>query len=191
MDNHPTEAAFWLAAMRAALYDAGTHSRQRVKGAAAMQPSYFTSTIQERLAWPITPDLYEKIRRLWIRHSIAEDKRDLDGLIATLAPNCVYEIVPTGQRWEGHDGARAFYTELLGAFPDVHFDLQDITIGPQGAIEIANVTGTQQGTWAGIAPTGKAVKFQVIIYFPWEPAAQLFAGEKVWVDLTVLRQFGE
>jgi hypothetical protein len=90
------------------------------------------TTIQERLGWPPDPQLHERIRRLWIRHSIAEDKRDLDGLISTLAEDCVYEIPATGQRWEGHDGARTFYTTFLGAFPDVHFALTDIVIGPQG-----------------------------------------------------------
>ena len=68
------------------------------------------TTIQERLAWPSSPELHDKIRRLWIKHSIAEDKRNLQGLIDTLAEDCVYHVVPTGQRWEGHDGARQFYT---------------------------------------------------------------------------------
>jgi ketosteroid isomerase-like protein len=90
------------------------------------------ASIRARLGWKITPDLHQRIRRLWIDHSKAEDHRDLDGLIVTLAEDCVYEIVPTGQRWEGHDGARRFYTEFLGAFPDVKFRLTDIVIGPQG-----------------------------------------------------------
>ncbi|MBI3740699.1 MAG: nuclear transport factor 2 family protein, partial [Chloroflexi bacterium] len=111
------------------------------------------TTIQERLKWDITPELYEKIRRLWIKHSIAEDKRDLDGLIATLAPDCVYEIFPQGQRWEGHAGARAFYTELLTAFPDIKFSLTDIVIGPQGVIEVADATGTRKGVWLGAPAT--------------------------------------
>src|SRR5216683_515241 len=92
--------------------------------------------IRDRLNWPPDPDAYQAIRRLWIDHSKAEDARDLPGLIATLAEDCVYEIAPTGQRWAGHAGARAFYTSFLGAFPDVKFDLQDIVIGPQGVIEI-------------------------------------------------------
>ncbi len=141
-----------------------------------------TSTIRERLAWEITPELYETIRRLWIKHSIAEDRRDLDGLIATLTENCVYEIVPTGQGWEGHEGARNFYTTFLGAFPDVHFDLQDIVIGPQGVIEVAMMTGTHQGAWAGIEPTGRHIETQIIIHFPWDPAAGKFGGEKVYFD---------
>src|SRR6476660_3872031 len=37
--------------------------------------------IQERLAWKLTPEGYDQIRRLWIKHSIAEDRRDLQGLI--------------------------------------------------------------------------------------------------------------
>ena len=144
------------------------------------------STIQERLGWPVTPELYQRIRRLWIKHSTAEDRRDLAGLIDTLTEDCVYEIVPTGERWEGHDGARAFYTTFLGAFPDVTFELTDIVIGPQGVIEVAEMTGTQRGTWAGIAPTGRPVHLQIIIHFPWDPATQKFAGENVYFNRAAL-----
>lgn len=140
------------------------------------------STIRERLDWRPDRETFERIRRLWVRHSIAEDRRDLDGLIATLTPDCVYEIAPTGQRWEGHDGARRFYTELLGAFPDVHFDLTDIVIGPQGVIEVATMTGTHEGEWAGVPPSGERVELTVVIHFPWDPAERLFAGEKIHLD---------
>ncbi|MGN6675507.1 MAG: ester cyclase [Thermomicrobiales bacterium] len=143
-------------------------------------------TIQERLKWEITPALYDRIRRLWVKHSIAEDRRDLDGLIATLTDDCVYEIVPTGQRWEGHDGARAFYTTFLSAFPDVKFDLTDIVIGPQGVIEVATMIGTYQGEWAGLAPTGQPVRLTIIIHFPWDPTAEKFAGEKIYFDRAAL-----
>jgi predicted ester cyclase len=139
-------------------------------------------TIRDRLKWPVTPELYDKIRRLWIRHSIAEDGRDLPGLIATLSEDCVYEVVPTGQRWHGHDGARQFYLTFLGAFPDVKFDLEEIVIGPQGVFEVARMTGTHQGEWAGLAPTGKPVALRVLIYFPWDPAREKFAGERVFFD---------
>ena len=139
-------------------------------------------TIRDRLKWPVTPELYDKIRRLWIRHAIAEDGRDLPGLIATLTEDCVYEVVPTGQRWHGHDGARQFYLTFLGAFPDVKFDLGEIVIGPQGVFEVARMTGTHQGEWAGLAPTGKPVALRVLIYFPWDPAREKFAGERVFFD---------
>ena len=53
-------------------------------------------SIQARLARGFDPAELRRIKRLWVRHSIAEDRRDIDGLIATLAPDCVYEIVVTG-----------------------------------------------------------------------------------------------
>jgi steroid delta-isomerase-like uncharacterized protein len=139
-------------------------------------------TIQERLAWKITPELHETIRRLWIKHSIAEDKRDLQGLIDTLTEDCVYEIPATGQCWEGHDGARTFYTTFLGAFPDVKFDLTDIVIGPQGVFEVAQMTGTQVGAWSGFPASDKRICTTVIIFFPWEPEIGKFAGEKIYFD---------
>ncbi len=142
--------------------------------------------IRERLNRPADPALHARIRRLWIRHSIAEDKRDLQGLMDTLAPDCVYEIPATGRRWTGHDGARTFYTTFLGAFPDVHFDLTDIVIGPQGVFEVADMTGTHLGEWAGMPATGRSVRLQILIHFPWNPTAELFAGEKIYFDRKAL-----
>ena len=144
------------------------------------------TNVRERLGWPVTTELYEKIRRLWIKHSMAEDRRDLQGLIDTLSEECVYEIVSTGQRWEGHDGARNFYQTFLGAFPDVQFQLQDIVIGPQGVIEVAEMTGTHRGPWAGQAATNQQVKLLVVIHFPWDPSTQKFAGEKIYFDRSAL-----
>lgn len=140
------------------------------------------TTIRERLAWEVTPETYNKIRSLWIAHSKAEDARDLQGLIDTLSETCVYEIIPTGQRWEGHDGARTFYLTFLSAFPDVHFDLQDIVIGPQGVIEIARMTGTHKGEWNGIPASNRRVETTIIIHFPWNPEVELFDGENVYFD---------
>jgi predicted ester cyclase len=122
------------------------------------------------------------IKRLWVRHSIAEDSRDIDGLLATLAPSSVYELVPTGQRWEGHAGARAFYTELFAAFPDNRFELTDIVVGPQGVFESARLTGTNLGPWAGVPASGLPVALEVLILFPWDPVTRLFLGEKIWFD---------
>src|SRR5438445_11896940 len=100
-----------------------------------------TTTIRERLGWDVTPELYARIRRLWIAHSKAEDGRDFAGLIATLSEDCVYEIVPTGERWEGHAGARAFYTSFLTAFPDVRFDLRHTVIGLPDVLESRTIRG--------------------------------------------------
>jgi predicted ester cyclase len=136
--------------------------------------------IVERIRMPFDETEYEAIRALWKAHSIAEDDRDIAGLMSTLTDDCVYELVQTGHRWEGHDGATRFYLELLGAFPDIVFDLTDIVIGPQGVFEVADAHGTHEGPWLGVPPTGERIEFTVMIHFPWDPDRKLFTGERVW-----------
>lgn len=129
----------------------------------------------------VTPEQYRQVREEWKRHSIAEDKRDLAGLLSTLTEDCVYELVPSGETWRGHEGARRFYTQLLTAFPDIRFELTDIVIGPQGVCEEASVTATHRGDWLGQPPTGQPVAFKVVIFFPWDLEKGKFKGEKVYL----------
>jgi predicted ester cyclase len=147
-----------------------------------MPPADPSADVRARLARGFDPAELRRIKRLWVRHSIAEDRRDIDGLIATLAADCVYEIVPTGQRWQGHEGARRFYTELFAAFPDNAFALAEIVVGPQGVFEAATLTGTNLGPWAGAPPSGLPVSLQVLILFPWDPVTERFRGERIWFD---------
>ena len=139
-------------------------------------------TIRARLGRRFDASELRDIKRLWVRHSIAEDARDIDGLLATLTDDAVYQIVPTRQRWDGLDGARAFYTELFAAFPDNRFELTEIVVGPQGVFEAARLTGTNLGPWAGTPASGLPVDLEVLILFPWDPQARRFKGERIWFD---------
>ena len=138
------------------------------------------SDVRDRIRLEPTAGEHDEIRELWKKHSIAEDNRDLPGLISTLTEDCVYELVQTGHRWEGHEGAARFYTELLTAFPDIHFDLTDIVIGPQGVYEEADVTGTHERDWLGFPPSGERLTWKVGILFPWDAERRLFRGERVY-----------
>ena len=128
----------------------------------------------------ITPELYKQIRQEWKIHSIAEDQRDIPGLMSTLTEDCVYELVNNGVTWHGKEGATRFYTELLAAFPDIHFDLQNIVIGPQGVFEEAHVTGTHLADWQEYKATGQPIEFDVIILFPWDMEKEKFSGERMY-----------
>jgi predicted ester cyclase len=140
------------------------------------------TSVRERLGRRFDPAELREIKRLWVRHSIAEDKRDIPGLLATLTDDSAYEILPTGQRWEGRDGVSQFYTELFAAFPDNRFALSEIVVGPQGVFEAARLTGTNLGPWAGVEASGLPVDLEVLILFPWDPAARRFTGERIWFD---------
>ena len=135
---------------------------------------------RELLALDVSPQLYGEIRELWKRHSIAEDERDVPGLLSTLTDDCVYELVGWNRRWEGHEGAARFYGGLLAAFPDIDFKLSDIVIGPQGVCEEADVAGTHEADWLEIPATGERLAWKVVIFFPWDPDKRLFRGERVY-----------
>ncbi len=138
--------------------------------------------VVEQYRRTIDEKLYREIRELYKAHSMAEDARDIAGLLATLTEDCVYELAQSGVRWVGHEGAAQFYASLLGAFPDVVFDLRNVVIGPQGVFEEADVSATWRGEWLGRPATGERVEFRVLILFPWDPQRRRFAGERVYVD---------
>ena len=89
-------------------------------------------------------------------------------------------------RWEGHLGARAFYTELFAAFPDNRFSLTDIVIGPQGVFEAVVLEATHEGLFAGLQPTGRRVHHELAILFLWNPDVGLFNGERIFIDRAAL-----
>jgi hypothetical protein len=128
------------------------------------------------------PEEYGAIRQLWKMHSMAEDARDIPGLMSTLTDDCVYEVYPDAFRWEGHEGATRFYVGLLTAFPDIHFDLTDIVIGPQGVCEWARVSGTHEARWLHHEPSHQRLVWNVVILFPWDRERRLFKGEKIYSD---------
>jgi ketosteroid isomerase-like protein len=145
-----------------------------------MQPN-LRSEVVKSIRRRLDPQEYRAIRRLWMAHSMAEEAHDIPGLMATLTENCVYTVVNTGTSWHGKAGATQFYQQLLGAFPDIHFDLQNIVIGPQGVFEEAFATGTYESQWLDMpSPHRQRVEFAVTILFPWDPGQKLFRGERIY-----------
>ena len=140
-------------------------------------------TVLEVYRREVTPELYREIRELYKTHSIAEDARDLEGLISTLTPDCVYELVQTGHRWEGHDGGARSTRYSSPPSRTSGFDLTDIVIGPQGVCEeLGDVWATQQAPWLGQPPVEGRLEWKVLIWFPWDPEQRLFRGEKVYTS---------
>lgn len=136
----------------------------------------------ELLRRELGPGEYEEIRERWKRHSLAEEARDVEGILSTLTDDCVYEIPSTGHVWYGLAGAASFYGELLAAFPDVDFALTDAVVGPQGVCEEATVTATHLADWLGFPATGRRIETTVVIFFPWDPGKRRFKGEKIHLD---------
>ena len=59
-------------------------------------------------------------------------------------------------------------------------------IGPQGVFEAVVLEATHAGPFAGLAPTGRRVRLELAILFPWDPATARFSGEQIFIDRTAL-----
>jgi steroid delta-isomerase-like uncharacterized protein len=123
----------------------------------------------------------ERNIRRWLEHVLAENRRDLDRLIATLADDAVYEIVPLKKFWRGKDEIREFYLGLWAALPDVKLDLRSRVADEHYVVEESHVRGTHTGPLFGIPPSGRYIEFDLVIYFPFRNGEIL--GERLYLDV--------
>lgn len=71
--------------------------------------------------------------------------------------------VPVGPT--GAEALKLVITTLIGAFPDLHVSVEDL-IGEGDRVVGRNVvTGTHQGEFMGLAPTGTSVRYDEIFIF--------------------------
>lgn len=100
-------------------------------------------------------------------------------MLSVFADDCVMEHVPSGSQWTGPDGAEQFYREFIGAFEGMEWVPQSVVVGPQGVLDVVNMTGQLVAPFAGIDDVGGPVQLQWVISFPWLPDAEKFRGETV------------
>src|SRR5258708_34818213 len=123
-------------------------------------------------------------KRLWQKHVLAENRRDIPGLLATLVEDPLYILMATGQEYRGKEGVASFYQGLFDGLPDATFDLKTVTIGEEMVVEESVFRGTHNGVFFGVPATGKFVTFPLIIMFP--VVGDRFYGERMYFDWNTL-----
>jgi hypothetical protein len=143
------------------------------------------------ITWDVTPESYNAIRRAWLTHVHAEEvlfkpfteetfNAQMDVMLSVFTDDCVMELASTGERWQGHRQATDFYRVFLGAFEEMEWIPQALVIGPQGVLDVVNMTGKLVNTFAGLKQIGSRVHLQWVIYFPWVPDVRKFRGEVIY-----------
>ena len=118
--------------------------------------------------------------KLWLEHAMAENRRELERLIATLHEDCVYEVVPTGQLFRGKEQVRGFYRGLWEGIPNVKLELLNRIDADDCVVEQSEVHGVMTGTLFGFPPSGRELRFRCVIFFPVREGK--FVGERVYFD---------
>jgi steroid delta-isomerase-like uncharacterized protein len=122
------------------------------------------------------------------RHTELENAHDFDGALGTFhAPR--YEVVATGEVFEGAAAVSAFYRETHTAFPDFRLELVALHHADRAVVAEVAFRGTQTGAWRGLPATGRAVDYRFAGVFEFEE--DHLVCERLYFDvLTVMRQVG-
>src|SRR5579872_636346 len=91
-----------------------------------------------------------------IRH---ENEHDLEGVLRTFGDTARYDDEPSGKHYEGREGVRRFYDQLLKALPDLEIDVQRLHVTEDAILAEVMIRGTHLGVWRGLLATGRRVEF--------------------------------
>jgi steroid delta-isomerase-like uncharacterized protein len=120
------------------------------------------------------------------RHLAAENAQDMDGTLATLHPECVFEDLPLNKTFRGIDGARAYYRDLWTAF-DVTVESRLRHWSTEGNL-IAETTfvGPQRSEFLGVPARGHVIRLPLVVIVTFREGLML--GERFYYDLNMLMQ---
>lgn len=124
--------------------------------------------------------------RTWVEE--AWNKGNLDGQAHIFSPSYSWPDLPP-VLGTGSQALLNFVRAFRAAFPDLHFELDEVIASGEKVAWRCVGTGTQQGDFMGIPPTGRAIKVAAIIISRFEN--ELWAEDKVcWDQFGMMQQLG-
>jgi len=133
-------------------------------------------------------DLRERREALVVEHMESENDHDFEVTMGTFG-HPRYEIVPTGDVFDGDEAVRAYFEDTRTAFPDQRNELIALHHSDAAVIVEFDLKGTHQGPLRGIPATGKEFTCRTVAFFLFE--GDQLVCERVYFDAaTILSQLG-
>jgi len=121
------------------------------------------------------------------QHAEAENRHDVEATIA-LAVELVTWMVE-GNPSDGGEAVRELLQGFMHGFPDFHIEPTRLRHLDDGVLVEGLMTGTHDGEWASMRPTGRRIEVPVVGIFKFD--ADRLLCEKVHLDMAkVLKQIG-
>jgi steroid delta-isomerase-like uncharacterized protein len=101
----------------------------------------------------------------WIIRQYFEEvwnKGNVDLLDKMIAPGYLNHSSSVANPIPGPDGLKPIIIAMRQAFPDLHYEIEDIIISPENVVARVVVSGTHNGDFFGIAPTNKKIRVNQI-----------------------------
>ena len=103
-------------------------------------------------------DLRQRRLEVIREHMDTEVTQEFDRTLATFNGHPRYEIMPTGQVFDGDDEVMGYYRMTRTAFPDQRHDNVRYHVTDDAVIVEFDLLGTNLGEFYGFPPTGKAFR---------------------------------
>src|ERR1700757_1209586 len=97
-------------------------------------------------------------------HMESENHHDFDATIGTFS-HPRYEIVPTGEVYDGEQEVRRYYEETRTAFPDQRNELIALHHLDDGVVVEFDLLGTHLGPLRAMPPTGRSSRCRMSTFF--------------------------
>jgi steroid delta-isomerase-like uncharacterized protein len=121
-------------------------------------------------------------------HMESENHHDFDTTIGTFA-HPRYELIATGEVYDGEQEVRGYYAESRTAFPDQRNEVLALHHTEEGVIVEFDLLGTHLGPLRGLPPTGRTFRCRMCALFVFDE--DQIINERVYFDqLTIMRQLG-
>src|SRR5215210_2931421 len=108
---------------------------------------------------PLTEELRAKREQIVIEHAEAENRHEFDVALDTF-DHPRYELVPTGDVYDGPEEVAAYYEETRAAFPDQRNEVIALHHAENAVILEATLYGTHLGIYRGLPPTGRSFEMR-------------------------------
>src|SRR3954465_4378347 len=137
---------------------------------------------------PPTAAMRKKREAIVREHMDSENAHEFDVTLDTFE-HPRYELVATGDVYDGPEEVSAYFEESRRAFPDQRNELRSLHHTDEGVMVEAVIRGTHKGPLRSLPPTGREYELPILAIFMFE--GDKLECERVYFDqTTVLRQLG-
>lgn len=121
-------------------------------------------------------------------HMDSENRHDFDVTLGTFA-HPRYELVATGQVFDGAEEVARYYEASRKVFPDQRNEVIALRHSDDAVIVEFDLLGTHEGPLMGFEPTGRSFRCRMAAVFEFD--GEKIVCERVYFDQgTILRQLG-
>jgi len=136
-----------------------------------------------------TDDLRQRRLAILEEHFRSEVDQEFDRTLATFAGRPHYEIMATGQVYDGDEEVLTYHRRQRTAFPDQRHENVRHHFADDAVISEFDLLGTNLGELYGLPPTGRAFRVPVIAVFSFD--GDRIVNERIYLDTaSMLGQIG-